>query len=139
MLVEVLIGVAVAVVAAWALLIVALLVARPKGVSLVDGLRLLPDLLRLLRGLAAERSLPWTVRARVWLALAWVINPLDLVPEFLPVIGLVDEIIVVTVLLRSVIRRAGPEVLQRHWPGTPQGLAVLSRLCGLPATTESSR
>jgi uncharacterized membrane protein YkvA (DUF1232 family) len=125
---------AVAVAAAWVLLLAALLIVRPKGVSLTDGLRLLPDVLRLLRGLAADRSLPWTVRARVWLAIAWVISPLDLVPEFLPVIGLVDEIVVVTVLLRAVIRRAGPEAIQRHWPGSPQGLAVLSRLCGLPTT-----
>jgi uncharacterized membrane protein YkvA (DUF1232 family) len=133
-LAEILIGVAVAVAAAWVLLLAALLIVRPKGVSLTDGLRLLPDVLRLLRGLAADRSLPWTVRARVWLAIAWVINPIDLVPEFLPVIGLIDEIVVVTVLLRAVIRRAGPQTIRRHWPGTPQGLAVLSRLCGLPTT-----
>jgi uncharacterized membrane protein YkvA (DUF1232 family) len=84
------------------------------------------------RRLAADRTLPRAVRARAWIALAWLLSPIDLIPEFIPVIGPADDIIVVTILLRSLIRHAGPEAVQRHWPGTPQGLAVLARLCKLP-------
>jgi uncharacterized membrane protein YkvA (DUF1232 family) len=128
----ILISVAATLLAAWLLLITALIVGRAKGVPLTEGLRLLPDVLRLLRRLAADRTLPRAVRARAWIALAWLLSPIDLIPEFIPVIGPADDIIVVTILLRSLIRHAGPEAVQRHWPGTPQGLAVLARLCKLP-------
>ena len=132
MLTDIVISVAATLATAWLLLVTGLIVLRTKGVSPTEGLRLLPDVLRLLRRLAADRTLPWPVRARVWIAIAWLIGPLDLIPEFIPVIGPADDVIVVTILLRSVIRRAGPETVQRHWPGTPEGLAVLARLCKLP-------
>ena len=132
MLTDILISVAATLLAAWLLLVTALIVGRAKGVPATEGLRVLPDVLRLLRRLAADPALPRPVRARAWIALAWLLSPIDLIPEFLPVIGPADDIIVVTVLLRSMIRRAGPEAVQRHWSGTPQGLAVLARLCKLP-------
>src|SRR5690348_5148816 len=122
MLVQILLSIAATLLTTWLLLMITLMVMRPKGVSVTEGMRLLPDVLRLLRGLAADRTLPRAVRARVWIAIAWLINPLDLIPEFLPVIGPLDDIIVVTILLRSMIRRAGPETVQRHWRGTPEGL-----------------
>ncbi|HEY2270031.1 MAG TPA: DUF1232 domain-containing protein [Streptosporangiaceae bacterium] len=131
MLTDILISVAATLLTAW-LLVIGLIVLRSKGVPLAEGLRLLPDVLRLLRRLAADRTLPWAIRARAWIALAWLVSPLDLIPEFIPVIGPADDVIVVTILLRSMIRRAGPETVQRHWPGTPDGLAVLARLCKLP-------
>lgn len=132
MLTDILISVAATLLAAWLLLVTALIVGRAKGVPATEGLRVLPDVLRLLRRLAADPALPRPVRARAWIALAWLLSPIDLIPEFLPVIGPADDIIVVTILLRSMIRRAGPEAVQRHWSGTPQGLAVLARLCKLP-------
>jgi uncharacterized membrane protein YkvA (DUF1232 family) len=131
MLVQILLSIAATLLTTWLLLMITLMVMRPKGVSVTEGMRLLPDVLRLLRGLAADRTLPRAVRARVWIAFAWLINPLDLIPEFLPVIGPLDDIIVVTILLRSMIRRAGPETVQRHWRGTPEGLVILSQLCKL--------
>jgi uncharacterized membrane protein YkvA (DUF1232 family) len=56
---------------------------------------------------------------------------LDLVPDFLPVIGYADDGVVVALILRSVIRSAGPEPLRRHWPGTPAGLLTIERLTGV--------
>ena len=132
MLVPVLLSVAATLLTTWLLLVITLLVMRARGIPVTEGLRLLPDVLRLLRGLAPDRTLPWTVRARVWVALAWLISPIDLIPEFLPVIGAVDDVIVVAIALRSLIRRAGPGTVQRHWRGTPHGLAAVSRLCRLP-------
>jgi uncharacterized membrane protein YkvA (DUF1232 family) len=131
-LTDILISGAATLLTAWLLLVTALIIGRARGVPLSEGLRLLPDVLRLLRRLAADRTLPRAVRARAWVALVWLLSPVDLIPEFLPVIGPADDIIVVTILLRSMIRRAGPEAVQRHWPGTPDGLAVLARLCKLP-------
>jgi uncharacterized membrane protein YkvA (DUF1232 family) len=132
MLVRLLIGVGAALLLAWLALLIALALAGPKGGLLKEALRLLPDLLRLLRRLASDASLPRGVRVRLWLLLGYLAVPIDLVPDFVPVLGYADDAIVVTWVLRSVVRRAGPEPVRRHWPGSPDGLGALWRLCGLP-------
>ena len=104
---------------------------HPETVSLRDALRLLPDLVRLLRRLVADGTLPTGVRVRVALLVAYLAMPFDLVPDVVPVIGYADDAVVVALVLRSVVRRAGPEALHRHWPGTPEGLTLLMRLAGL--------
>lgn len=105
--------------------------AHPDTVGLRDALRLLPDLLRLLRRLLADRTLPAGVRVRVALLVAYLVVPFDLVPDVVPVIGYADDAVVVALVLRSVVRRAGVEALRRHWPGTPEGLSVVLRLAGV--------
>lgn len=112
----------------WLVLIAALWVTRPDALRLRDLIRLLPDLLRLLRRLAADGSLPRGVRVRLWLLLGYLALPIDLVPDFIPVLGYADDAIVVALVLRSVVRRAGTDAVTRHWPGTPEGLAALQRL-----------
>ena len=112
-------------------LLAALLKARPKGNLLAEALRLLPDLLRLLRRLASDRGMPRGGRVRLWLLLAYLAMPIDLVPDFVPVLGYADDAIVVSLVLRSVVRRAGASIVRRHWPGTDDGLAALGRLTGL--------
>jgi uncharacterized membrane protein YkvA (DUF1232 family) len=116
---------------AYLVLLGALLMARPKGSLLAEALRLLPDLLRLLRRLAGDRGVPRAARVRLWLLLAYLPSPIDLVPDFVPVLGYADDAIVVSFVLRSVVRRAGGPVVRRHWPGTDDGLAALGRLTGL--------
>ena len=112
----------------WLVLVAALWWARPDDLSLRDALRLLPDLVRLLRRLAADASLPRGVRVRLWLLLGYLALPVDLVPDFVPVLGYADDAVVVALVLRSVAREAGAEALERHWPGTPEGLAAVLRL-----------
>jgi uncharacterized membrane protein YkvA (DUF1232 family) len=109
----------------------ALLVARPKGNLLRETLRLLPDLLRLLQRVAGDADVPRAVRLRLWLLLGYLAIPIDLVPDFVPVLGYADDAIIVAVGLRSVVRRAGAPVIRRHWPGTDDGLAALARLIGM--------
>ena len=116
----------------WLALLAALWLARPEEIRAREALRLLPDLVRLLRRLAADGSLPRGVRVRLWLLLGYLLMPIDLVPDFIPVIGYADDAVIVALALRSVTRRAGPEALERHWPGTPAGLAALRRLVALP-------
>jgi uncharacterized membrane protein YkvA (DUF1232 family) len=108
--------------------------ANPDQASLREALRLLPDLVRLLRRLAADPAVPRGVRVRLVLLLAYLLMPFDLIPDFIPVIGYADDAIIVAVALRSVTRRAGPAALERHWTGTPNGLAILRRLAGLPTS-----
>ena len=129
---DLLIGVAAALVLAWAALVVALLVVRPRGGLLREALRLLPDVLRLVRRLAADRTLPRGVRIRLGLLLAYLALPIDLVPDFIPVLGYADDAIIVSAVLRSVVRRAGLDAVRAHWPGTDDGFAALARLTRLP-------
>jgi uncharacterized membrane protein YkvA (DUF1232 family) len=112
-------------------LLAALLVVRPKGNLLGEALRLLPDLLRLLRRLAADPDVPRGARVRLSLLLGYLAIPFDLVPDFVPVLGYADDAIVVSLVLRSVVRRAGAPPVRHHWPGTDDGLAALARLIGM--------
>jgi uncharacterized membrane protein YkvA (DUF1232 family) len=100
--------------------------------TLRSVLRLLPDVVRLARRLAADPGLPRGVRLRLLLLVVYLVFPLDLVPDFIPVVGHADDALVVLLVLRSVIRCAGTEALDRHWPGTPDGLHLLKRLTGTP-------
>jgi uncharacterized membrane protein YkvA (DUF1232 family) len=92
--------------------------------------RLLPGP-RLLKRLTADPAQPAGVRIRLWLLLAYLISPVDLIPDFIPIIGYADDAIVVALALRSVIRRSGTEAIERHWPGTADGLTAILRLAGV--------
>lgn len=116
----------------WAGLIAALWTHRPDDMGLREALRLLPDLIRLLRRLAADPTIPRGVRIRLWLLLGYLLMPIDLIPDFIPVVGYADDAIIVALALRSVARRAGGEALDRHWPGTTEGLLAIRRLAGVP-------
>ena len=107
-------------------------IAKPDQTSLRDALRLLPDTLRLLRRLVGDHTIPRRTRWLVWALLGYLALPIDLIPDFLPVIGYADDAIVSSLVLRHVIARSGPEKLQEHWAGTPEGLAALQRLLRLP-------
>jgi uncharacterized membrane protein YkvA (DUF1232 family) len=126
-----LVGILAALVLSWLLLVVALVVVRPNGAALREAVRLLPDLLRMLRRLSVDRTLPRRVRWRIYLGFGYLALPIDLIPDFLPVVGYADDAVIVALVLRSVAKRAGPQALVRHWPGTPDGLAALARLVRL--------
>lgn len=123
-----------ALVLSWVALLAALWISRPDEGSAKDGLRLLPDAVRLMKRLAADATLDRGVRVRLWLLLAYLASPVDLVPDFVPVIGYADDVAIVAAVLRSVVRRAGPDAVRRHWPGTSEGLDALWRVARLPGT-----
>jgi uncharacterized membrane protein YkvA (DUF1232 family) len=127
---NIVIGIAAGLVLMWLAVIVVLwsVKGRFDVAGLREALRMLPDLLRLLKRLAADPTLSRGVRVRLWLLLAYLIMPIDLVPDFIPIIGYADDAIIVAMALRSVIRHSGPEAIRRHWPGTLDGLAVILRL-----------
>jgi uncharacterized membrane protein YkvA (DUF1232 family) len=128
---DLLIGVVAALLLAWIALIGALVIVRPRGGLLRDAMRILPDVLRLVRRLAVDESLPRGVRIRLGLLLAYLALPIDLIPDFIPVVGYADDAIIVAAVLRSVVRRAGRDAVRRHWPGTDEGYAALGRLTGM--------
>jgi uncharacterized membrane protein YkvA (DUF1232 family) len=106
---------------------------HPDTVSAREALRLLPDVVRLVERLAGDGSLPRGVRLRLGLLLVYLASPLDLVPDVVPVIGYADDAVVVALVLRSVVKAAGPDALDRHWPGSPVGLELVRRLAGVSA------
>ncbi|MGY4709583.1 YkvA family protein [Mycolicibacterium sp. CBM1] len=128
------VGIAAALAVIWLALAVTLWLAKPDDVGIQDMLRLLPDVLRLLKRLATDPALPRRLRVALIVLLAFIASPIDLIPDFLPVIGFADDVIITALVLRWVSRTAGPQALTRHWPGTADGLAAVRRLCGLPDT-----
>ena len=122
----------------YALVLAALVARRPDRALLNEAGRLLPDTLGLLRRLLGDRTVARAVRVRLWLLLAYLAVPFDLVPDFIPVLGYADDAIVVSLVLRSVVRRAGDPAIERHWRGTDAGLAALRRLAGLPSPDSSA-
>lgn len=133
------IGIAAALVVAWVALVIALAMLRPRGGLLREAMRILPDVLRLIRRLAADRTLPRGVRIRLTLLLAYLAMPFDLIPDFIPLLGYADDAIIVTAVLRSVVRRAGLDPVRAHWPGSDDGLAALIRLTGLARPNNGKR
>jgi uncharacterized membrane protein YkvA (DUF1232 family) len=134
---DVIISVSAALVLSWLALIVALAIGRPKGSLLKEALRLVPDLLRLLKRLTTDRTLPTGVRVRVALLFIYLAIPIDLIPDFIPVLGYADDAIIVVLVLRSVCRRVSLEELRAAWPGTDDGFVALLRLVRPPAVDES--
>lgn len=129
--VDLLIGVGGGLALGWLALIVVLVRHAPPGEVVGEGMRLLPDTLRLLSRLARDRELPRGVRIRLWVMLAYLASPLDLIPDVIPVIGYADDVIIVALVLRSVVRRSGEQPLVKHWPGTARGLTVIRSLAGV--------
>lgn len=128
----VLIGIVVALVVVWLLLLVPLAVVRPRGQALREAVRLLPDLVRLSWRLGADPATPRGVRIMLGLLGLYLAMPIDLVPDFIPVLGYADDAVVVTLVLRWVIRRVGRDGARAHWPGTDDGFRALCRVTGLP-------
>lgn len=128
---DALLGLGAALLLSWLVLVVALLIVRPRGNLLTEALRILPDLLRLIPRLARDRSLPRGVRVRLALLVVYLALPIDLIPDFIPVLGYADDAIIVTLVLRGVVRQAGLAAVRAHWPGTGDGFDALTRLTGL--------
>lgn len=121
-----LIGVAIAV-AVWAVAIL-VLIALGRRSAARELATLIPNLLVLFRGLLRDPRVPRG--AKIWLgvAVAWIVSPIDLVPEFIPVVGPLDDAIVAALVLRHLLKRTDRAVLLEHWRGDP---ATLERLVGV--------
>ena len=122
------VGLAIGMVTAWAGFAVLLwVIARRQQIRITAALQVLPDTLSLMRALARDRSLPNAIRWRLAFALVYCGQPFNLIPDFIPVIGYADNVVVAAWALRSVIRLSGPESVSRHWPGSTQGLELLCK------------
>jgi uncharacterized membrane protein YkvA (DUF1232 family) len=127
---RVIVGIVAGVAAVWVAVLVLFWVLRPKDVAVREVLAIVPDVLRLLRSLIGDPSAPVDVRIVLVGLVAWIISPIDLIPEFIPVLGPIDDIVVAVVAMRFVRRRMGVEDLRRRWSGSPGGFELLLRVIG---------
>jgi len=112
-------------VTSWALL--AALAARLPPGLLKESLGFLPNCVTFLRRLGRDPRVPRGVKIALAGTALWVASPIDLLPEFLPVIGPLDDVVVVILVLRYAAKRVPREALVEAWPGDPRVLARLLR------------
>jgi uncharacterized membrane protein YkvA (DUF1232 family) len=115
--------------ATWALLVVAAK-RLPPGI-LKDLAGFLPACLTTVRRLRNDPRVPPRAKLAILLAGLWLLSPIDLLPEFLPIIGPLDDVLVIALALRYAARRVPREVLLEAWPGEPR---LLERLLGPPTS-----
>jgi uncharacterized membrane protein YkvA (DUF1232 family) len=89
-----------------------------------------PDCVVLFSRLARDRRIPRRRRLLLAGLLGYLALPFDLVPDFIPVAGQLDDALVVALALRAVVRAGGDELLAEHWPGPPASLALVRRIVG---------
>jgi uncharacterized membrane protein YkvA (DUF1232 family) len=115
----------------WLLLVGFLWLHRPSRAVAGPALHLVPDLVRLVRRLLADPGTPTSVRIGLAGLLAYLLSPVDLIPDFLPVVGAADDLIIAAVVLRWAGRRVGLDNLRAKWSGDPAGFDLLRRLLGI--------
>jgi uncharacterized membrane protein YkvA (DUF1232 family) len=115
----------------WLVLLLILWVQQRRAGRDVDwrhAMRLVADVVVLLKRLVSDPQVPKGTRWWLGGLLVYLLLPIDLVPDFIPVLGYADDAIIVAMALRYAIRTAGRPALERHWPGTPEGLDSLLAL-----------
>jgi uncharacterized membrane protein YkvA (DUF1232 family) len=118
----------------WALAVAALFVfGKPRAAR--ELIALVPNLLRLFKGLLRDPRVPRGAKVALAIGAVWIASPIDLLPEFIPVLGPLDDAIVAAVILRYLVRRTGRDVIHEHWNGNPE---TLDRVLGLFSGGEAS-
>ena len=115
--------------ALYALAVLGLVLAgrRTDAVALA---RFVPDCVVLFKRLVSDPRVSRRRKLALILVGAYLAMPFDLVPDFIPVAGQLDDVLLVAIALRGLLRGSGPELLHAHWPGPRESLAVILRLAG---------
>jgi uncharacterized membrane protein YkvA (DUF1232 family) len=106
--------------------VVALIVVGRKVMAKELAL-LVPNLVLLFKDLLRDPTVPAGPKVALAIGAVWLASPIDLLPEFLPVLGPLDDAVVAALVLRYLVRRAGPDVVRRHWRGDPRTLELIFR------------
>lgn len=107
---------------------VAALAVAGRGSDAAALARFVPDCVVLLRRLMGDRRVPRWTRWLLGATIAYLVVPIDLVPDVIPVAGQLDDVIVVGLVLRAVVRAAGADVVRENWPGPEPGLRAVLRV-----------
>ena len=116
-------------VAIYAMAVLALILAG-RGVAARELALLLPNLILLFKDLLKDPRVPRGPKVVLAIGIVWLVSPIDLLPEFLPVLGPLDDAVVAALVLRHLVHRAGADVVREHWRGTPDTLELILRGAG---------
>ena len=109
----------------------------PKGVSIqskrlvTDAALMLPNIVKLIGRLLLDPRVPRRAKITLGIAAAYVMSPIDLIPDVIPVIGWADDVLLVLFAIDSLIERAGPEIVDEHWDGPGDLLSLVREAVGL--------
>jgi uncharacterized membrane protein YkvA (DUF1232 family) len=121
--------------AIYAAFVVALLLSgRRQDARALAGF--IPDCIVRFRRLLGDDRVPRRHKLLLIALIGYLAMPIDLVPDFIPVAGQLDDAIIVALVLRSVLRASGPQLLREHWPGPESSLEAISRLAYRRASRE---
>lgn len=119
-----------AVLAVWIVTVVAL-IAAGRRVAARELATLVPNLVILFKGLFGDDRVPVASKILLGGAIVWLISPIDLVPEFIPVLGPLDDAVVAALVLRHLLKHAGEGVVRERWRGEPRTLDLVMRFGGV--------
>jgi uncharacterized membrane protein YkvA (DUF1232 family) len=114
----------------YAAFVVALIVAGRRR-DARDVVRFVPDCIVLVRRLVGDPRVPRRHKLLLGALVGYLALPIDLVPDFIPVAGHLDDVLIVVLALRVVLRASGSELLREHWPGPHSSLAFVLRFVGV--------
>jgi uncharacterized membrane protein YkvA (DUF1232 family) len=117
------------VLALWLLLAV-VLVLIGRRLAARQLFTMVPNLLRLARDLVRDPRVPRSSKVLLGAAAVWIASPIDLLPEFIPFLGPLDDVVIAVLVLRHVVRRAGADVIREHWRGDPATIVMILRMSG---------
>jgi uncharacterized membrane protein YkvA (DUF1232 family) len=119
-----------AVLVVWIVAVVALVVAG-RRVAARELATLVPNLVILFKGLFGDDRVPVGSKILLGVAIVWLVSPIDLVPEFIPLLGPLDDAVVAALVLRHLMKHAGEDVVREHWRGEPRTLDLVMRFGGV--------
>jgi uncharacterized membrane protein YkvA (DUF1232 family) len=124
--------------AAYAAFVLTLVIVGRKGVARAVA-RFVPDCIVLFRRLLADPRVPRRKKLILAALIPYLVFPFDLVPDFIPVAGYIDDAVIVALVLRHVLRGSDRELIEAHWPGPQESLRVILRLGGYKPDITSAR
>lgn len=121
----------VVVLATW-LAVVGVLVLAGRRILARQIASLLPNLVILFKGLLRDPRVPRSSKLLLVVGIAWILSPIDLIPEFIPFVGPLDDAVIAALIVRRIIRVSGRDVLTDHWRGDSTTLDKMLRWAGSP-------
>ena len=115
--------------AAYAAFVLTLVIVGRKGAARAVA-RFVPDCIVLFRRLLADPRVPRRKKVILAALIPYLVLPFDLVPDFIPIAGHLDDAVIVALVLRHVLRRTDRELIESHWPGPPESLILILRFAG---------
>jgi uncharacterized membrane protein YkvA (DUF1232 family) len=121
-------GVAIAINVVLWLAVVAVLFAAGRKTQVREVAQFLPDCIRLFRRLGSDPRVPRRAKIGLVVLVAYLVSPIDLIPDFIPVAGLFDDAVLAALAAGYLVRTAGRAVVEEQWPGSEAGLRVVLSL-----------